>query len=90
MLSYNREEKKVREALQQVYRDFALKYGEIQKLGILALFAYIETKVSITFASIFSCSFCSFIPKFSLFSIDISDKLLVFCKICSVLLAFFA
>ncbi len=31
MLSYNREEKKVREALQQVYRDFALKYGEIQK-----------------------------------------------------------
>lgn len=31
MLGYNPEEKKVEEAIQQVYRDFALKYDEIQK-----------------------------------------------------------
>ena len=31
MIGYNAEEKKVEEAIQQVYRDFALKYGEIQK-----------------------------------------------------------
>lgn len=31
MIRYNSEEKKVEEAIQQVYRDFALKYGEIQK-----------------------------------------------------------
>lgn len=31
MFGYNVEEKKVNEAIQQVYRDFALKYGEIQK-----------------------------------------------------------
>lgn len=30
-MRYNREEKKVKEAIQQVYRDFAIKYGEIQK-----------------------------------------------------------
>ena len=31
MIEYNVEKKKVEEAIQQVYRDFALKYGEIQK-----------------------------------------------------------
>lgn len=31
MIIYNAEKKKVEEAIQQVYRDFALKYGEIQK-----------------------------------------------------------
>ncbi len=31
MIGYNAEEKKVEQAIQQVYRDFALKYGEIQK-----------------------------------------------------------
>lgn len=31
MIGYNVEEKKVEEAIQQVYRDFALKYGKIQK-----------------------------------------------------------
>ncbi len=31
MIGYNPEEKKVEEAIQQVYRDFALKYSEIQK-----------------------------------------------------------
>lgn len=31
MFRYNREEKKVKEAIQQIYRDFAIKYGEIQK-----------------------------------------------------------
>lgn len=31
MIGYNAEEKKVEEAIQQIYRDFALKYGEIQK-----------------------------------------------------------
>lgn len=31
MIGYNPEERKVEEAIQQVYRDFALKYDEIQK-----------------------------------------------------------
>ena len=31
MLSYKVEEKKVEEAIQQLYRDFALQYSEIQK-----------------------------------------------------------
>ena len=31
MIRYNAEKKKVEEAIQQGYRDFALKYGEIQK-----------------------------------------------------------
>ena len=31
MIGYNVEEKKVEEAIQQLYRDFALQYGEIQK-----------------------------------------------------------
>lgn len=31
MFGYNEEEKKVEEAIQQVYRDFAIRYGEIQK-----------------------------------------------------------
>ena len=31
MIGYNVEEKKVEEAIQQIYRDFALQYGEIQK-----------------------------------------------------------
>lgn len=31
MFDYDAEKKKVEEALQQVYRDFAIKYGEIQK-----------------------------------------------------------
>lgn len=31
MIKYDREKKKVEEAIQQVYRDFAIKYGEIQK-----------------------------------------------------------
>ena len=31
MLGYNVEEKKVEEAIQQIYRDFALQYSEIQK-----------------------------------------------------------
>ena len=31
LIEYNVEKKKVEEAIQQVYRDFALKYGEIQK-----------------------------------------------------------
>ena len=31
MFDYNVEEKKVEEAIQQIYRDFALQYGEIQK-----------------------------------------------------------
>lgn len=31
MICYNVEEKKIKEAIQQFYRDFALQYGEIQK-----------------------------------------------------------
>lgn len=34
MLGYNVEEKKVEESIQQLYRDFALKYSEIQKSAL--------------------------------------------------------
>ena len=34
MISYNVEERKVEESIQQLYRDFALQYSEIQKSGL--------------------------------------------------------
>lgn len=34
MIEYNVEEKRIKEAMQQVYRDFTLKYNQIQKLNL--------------------------------------------------------
>ena len=31
MFNYNEEEKRIEEAIQQLYRDFALQYGKIEK-----------------------------------------------------------